>query len=97
MNEQTEPSKRASGAARVSNRGRLVEALATAFALGEGRAEAWIGDQQLKFDEGFACSACGTTLRPPEPALFSYNSPLGACESCQGFGRVIGIDLDKVV
>ena len=79
------------------DRARLVEALATAFALGDGRAEAWIGERQLKFDEGFSCSACGTTLRPPEPALFSYNSPLGACESCQGFGRVIGIDLDKVI
>ncbi|HEX9101289.1 MAG TPA: AAA family ATPase, partial [Polyangia bacterium] len=79
------------------DRARLVEALATAFALGDGRAEAWIGETQLRFDEGFSCSACGTTLRPPEPALFSYNSPLGACESCQGFGRVIGIDLEKVV
>jgi excinuclease ABC subunit A len=80
-----------------ADRGRLVEALATAFALGGGRAEAWIGERQLRFDEGFACSTCGTTLRPPVPALFSYNSPLGACDACQGFGRVIGIDLDKVV
>ncbi|MGZ3405372.1 MAG: AAA family ATPase, partial [Polyangia bacterium] len=79
------------------DRGRLVEALATAFALAEGRAEAWIGDTQLRFDEGLTCGNCETTLREPEPALFSYNSPLGACESCQGFGRVIGIDLDKVV
>ena len=53
--------------------------------------------RSLRFDEGFTCGACGTTLRAPEPALFSYNSPLGACETCQGFGRVIGIDLDKVV
>jgi excinuclease ABC subunit A len=80
-----------------NDRGRLVEALATAFALGGGRAEAWLGETQLKFDEGFSCSACGTTLRAPEPALFSYNSPLGACETCQGFGRTIGIDLDKVI
>jgi excinuclease ABC subunit A len=79
------------------DRGRLVEALATAFALGGGRAEAWIGDAVLRFDEGFTCSACLTTLRPPEPALFSFNSPLGACETCQGFGRVIGIDLDKII
>jgi excinuclease ABC subunit A len=79
------------------DRGRLVEALATAFALGEGRAEAWIGETQLRFDEGLTCGACDTTLRAPEPALLSYNSPLGACETCQGFGRVIGIDLDKVI
>jgi excinuclease ABC subunit A len=79
------------------DRGRLVEALATAFALSDGRAEAWIGSEQLVFDEGLRCAQCETTLRPPEPALFSYNSPLGACQTCQGFGRVIGIDLDKVI
>ena len=39
---------------------------------------------------------CGESLRAPQPALFSYHSPLGACESCQGFGRTIGIDWDKV-
>jgi excinuclease ABC subunit A len=87
---------RLSGSA-ADNRGRLVEALAAAFALGGGCAEVWSGERCFRFDEGFACSACGTKLRAPEPALFSYNSPLGACETCQGFGRVIGIDLDKVV
>jgi excinuclease ABC subunit A len=81
----------------AGDRARLVEAFAAGFALGDGRAEAWIGATQLRFDEGYACSNCGTTLRPPEPALFSYNSPLGACEACQGFGRIVGIDLDKVV
>src|SRR5262249_14397027 len=74
------------------------DALYSAFALGGGRAEVIVeGGALLKFDEGFSCSECGTSLRAPEPALFSYNSPLGACETCQGFGRVIGIDLDKVV
>ena len=84
------------GEARV----RLCEALSTAFALGEGRAEIVIdgkSGEPLRFDEGFACSRCGRALRPPEPALFSFNSPLGACEACQGFGRVIGVDLDKVI
>jgi excinuclease ABC subunit A len=84
-------------AATPEDRARLVEALSAAFVLGDGRAEVWIGNDQLRFDEGFTCNRCGTTLRAPEPALFSYHSPLGACESCQGFGRVIGIDFDKVV
>ncbi len=39
----------------------------------------------------------GFTLRPPVAALFSFNSPLGACPKCRGFGRVIGIDLEKTV
>ncbi len=77
---------------------RLCEALQAAFGLGQGRAEVHIeGGGVLKLDEGYACSECGTLSRPPEPALFSFNSPLGACETCQGFGRVIGLDLDKVI
>ena len=44
-----------------------------------------------------ACPACGTAVAPPSPALFSFNSPLGACPLCQGFGRVIGIDPERVV
>jgi excinuclease ABC subunit A len=79
-------------------RGRLVEALQQAFAVGQGRAEVHAEDGALwKFDEGYSCSECGTSTRPPVPALFSFNSPLGACEACQGFGRVIGLDLDKVI
>ena len=40
---------------------------------------------------------CGVDFRDPTPALFAFNSPLGACQTCQGFGRVIGVDLAKVV
>ncbi|RYD46698.1 MAG: hypothetical protein EOP85_06920 [Verrucomicrobiaceae bacterium] len=39
----------------------------------------------------------GFTLRPPTAALFSFNSPLGACPKCRGFGRIIGIDLEKAI
>ena len=82
----------------LEDRGRLADALYSGFALGQGRVEVAVEHgPTLKFDEGFACSECGTQLRAPEPALFSYNSPLGACDTCQGFGRVIGIDLDKVI
>ena len=47
--------------------------------------------------EGFACDGCGRTFAPPVPALFSFGSPLGACEPCQGFGRIPGIEWERVV
>jgi excinuclease ABC subunit A len=82
----------------AEDRGRLADALYSGFALGGGRVEVVVEDgPTLKFDEGFSCSECDTQLRVPDPALFSHNSPLGACDTCQGFGRVIGIDLEKVI
>ena len=45
---------------------------------------------------GLVCPKCARAFEPPRPALFSYNSPLGACEACKGFGRIISIDWDKV-
>jgi len=82
----------------VGDRGRLVEALEAAFRLSGGRAEVFVDDDvPLRFDEGFSCSRCQAALRPPVPGLFSFNSPLGACDACQGFGRVIGLDLGKVI
>lgn len=49
------------------------------------------------FGRELGCWVCGEALRRPSPALFSFNSPLGACDTCQGFGRVIGIDRERVV
>ena len=43
-----------------------------------------------------ACPVCGEAVSPPSPALFSFNSPLGACPECQGFGRLLGIDRARV-
>ncbi len=81
----------------ADSRTRLTDALRAAFALGAGRAEAHADDTIVPLGEGFLCAHCGTTTRAPEPQLFSYNSPLGACSACQGFGRTIGIDWDKVI
>jgi excinuclease ABC subunit A len=83
----------------AAERARLAEALQAAFAVGAGRAEVHVegAAAPLRFDEGYNCSRCGRALKAPVPALFSFNSPLGACETCQGFGRVIGLDLDKVI
>lgn len=49
------------------------------------------------FSERFECANCGLAYEEPEPRLFSFNNPFGACHECQGFGRAIGIDLDLVV
>jgi excinuclease ABC subunit A len=50
-----------------------------------------------RFFRGLVCNACGRRFTDPVPALFSFNSPRGACETCQGFGRVAGIDPARVV
>jgi excinuclease ABC subunit A len=52
---------------------------------------------QIRFNERFQCKACGREFTPPEPILFSFNSPLGACPRCQGFGNTIGFDMDRVI
>jgi excinuclease ABC subunit A len=46
---------------------------------------------------GLSCPECARVLEEPRPGLFSYESPLGACPECRGFGRTIGVDLAKVV
>lgn len=83
---------------RDAGRARLAEAVATAFRQGEG-VLVLISEsgEQATFREGSVCDACGRSFPRPEPALFSFNSPLGACETCQGFGRVTAIDPAKVV
>lgn len=49
------------------------------------------------FQTGYACRDCGTPQLQPTPAAFSYNSPLGACPTCEGFGRVMGLDPERIV
>ena len=49
------------------------------------------------YSRELSCPVCGATARRPTPPLFSFNSPLGACPECQGFGRVIGIDRERVI
>jgi excinuclease ABC subunit A len=53
--------------------------------------------RRLGFSTQLACEDCGIEYPPPEPRLFSFNSPLGACPECEGFGNVIGIDMDLIV
>ncbi len=51
----------------------------------------------LRFSEKFACKRDGIELLTPEPALFSFNNPMGACPRCQGFGNTIDYDMDLVI
>jgi excinuclease ABC subunit A len=53
--------------------------------------------ERLVFNERFDCKKCGATYQEPEPRLFSFNNPYGACPRCQGFGNTIDFDLDRVV
>ncbi|MDX2177198.1 MAG: excinuclease ABC subunit UvrA [Candidatus Sumerlaeia bacterium] len=84
--------------AKDSSRSRLATAVEAAFQLAGGRCAAVIdGGARLDFNRAFACNACGAAYREPEPTLFNFNNPLGACPECQGFGRITGIDWGKVI
>jgi excinuclease ABC subunit A len=77
------------------------EAIEQAFELSKGTVnvleEAQDGWISHRFSSRFACNQCGTEFLEPTPHLFSFNSPLGACTHCQGYGRIIGIDMEKVI
>ena len=53
--------------------------------------------QRLRFSQRFECKHCGIRYEEPEPRLFSFNNPYGACPRCQGFGNTIDFDLDLVI
>jgi excinuclease ABC subunit A len=95
------PSSLASGPPRAplaAGRARLAEAVANAFARGGGACVVVSeGGERAAFRRGFACDGCGKTFPAPEPALFSFNSPRGACPECEGFGRVPGLDRERIL
>ncbi len=74
----------------------IASAVETAFSLA-GTLEARMGDRTRVFRRGLHCPRCGREFRDPTPPMFGFNSPLGACPACQGFGRVIGVDLEKAI
>ncbi len=88
---------------RASNRARLVESLEAALLRGAEHASAWVLDddnqplRDWQFSAGRHCADCDISYREPSPAMFSFNSPIGACGECRGFGRVMGIDYGLVV
>jgi excinuclease ABC subunit A len=86
--------------ARSDIRQRLVDSLEICFQEGHGTANIETVEaesRRLKFSDRFECKYDGTVYAEPEPRLFSFNNPYGACPTCQGFGNTIGLDLDLVI
>jgi len=81
-----------------SDRKRVFDSLEQAFGFGGGHLDLWIkAHQHLSFSNQLECARCKITYKRPTPNLFSFNSPIGACGTCRGFGRIIDIDLDLVI
>lgn len=77
---------------------RLADSLETALKLGEGRVIIdVIGEEELLFSEHHACPHCGFSIGELEPRMFSFNSPFGACHSCDGLGTKLEVDLSLVI
>lgn len=77
---------------------RLSDSLETALKLGKGIAVISKNSKEdLMFSEHFACEECGISLPEIEPRLFSFNSPFGACSSCQGLGEKLEVDPKLVI
>ena len=83
---------------RHSDRKRIFDSLEQAFRFGGGTLDLWIKpDRHLSFSNRIECAVCKIVYKRPIPNLFSFNSPVGACETCRGFGRIIDIDPDLVI
>jgi excinuclease ABC subunit A len=81
-----------------AQRQRVLDSLESAQRMGGGRIDVWIdGCERRSFSNRLHCAHCNIDYNPPLPNLFSFNSPLGACGTCRGFGRVIDIDLDLII
>ncbi len=78
-------------------RQRLVDSLETCFREAHAAVIRTTDGTELKFSDRFICKYDGTVYEEPEPHLFSFNSPYGACPTCQGFGNTIGVDYSLVV
>jgi len=77
---------------------RLADSLDVAFKYGNGKVHVLIENGEvLKFSQSFACAACGVSFIEPQPRLFSFNNPFGACPVCKGFGEIIELDMSLVI
>ena len=82
-------------------RQRLTDPIEMAYL--EGGGSAWAVEAELApprvhlFSERFECRQCGIPYEDPQPRLFSFNNPFGACPTCHGFGNIIELDMDLVV
>jgi excinuclease ABC subunit A len=84
---------------------RAADAIEAALKVGQGRidvypqADAAAGKAAApwRFSTGLHCADCDIQYKDPSPSTFSFNSPIGACETCRGFGRSIGVDYGLVI
>jgi excinuclease ABC subunit A len=82
---------------------RLTDSVETSYREGGGAAFAVVlgagdePDQRIVFSEKFECRTCGIAYETPQPRLFSFNNPFGACPTCNGFGNIIELDMALVV
>jgi excinuclease ABC subunit A len=86
-------------------RTRLTDSIETSYREGGGAAFALLlgdpgsgtSDRRMEFSERFECRTCGIAYETPQPRLFSFNNPFGACPTCHGFGNIIELDMGLVV
>ncbi|MEO6846276.1 MAG: excinuclease ABC subunit UvrA [Chthoniobacterales bacterium] len=83
----------------ASQQNRITEAVETALRFGKGKIVVIDTEtfEEAPYSTSWHCAYCDKDIRPPTPGLFSFNNPLGACPECRGFGRVIGLDLDRAL
>jgi excinuclease ABC subunit A len=83
---------------RPQEKERIMDSVEMAFRFGGGRMDVWIApDEHHAFSNHLQCADCNIRYQAPLPNLFSFNSPIGACGTCRGFGRTIGMDMDLVI
>ncbi|HMH18456.1 MAG TPA: excinuclease ABC subunit UvrA [Burkholderiales bacterium] len=86
-----------------AEKARVIEGIEAALRIGQGKVNVYPLDAEgnpgspWRFSSDLHCPDCDIHYTEPLPSLFSFNSPLGACETCRGFGRVIGIDYGLIV
>ena len=85
-------------------RSRLADSVEICYREGKGEAilefppsETHPETERIVFSDRFECKKCGLAYQEPEPRLFSFNNPYGACPRCQGFGNTIDVDIDLVI
>jgi excinuclease ABC subunit A len=77
---------------------RAGDAIEAALKVGQGRLDVYPRDAApWRFSTGLHCPDCDISYKDPSPSTFSFNSPIGACETCRGFGRSIGVDYGLVI
>ena len=81
-----------------AEKARVVEAIEAALRVGTGRVNVFVEEGEVwRFSTDLHCAQCDIHYSDPTPARFSFNSPIGACDMCRGFGRVIGVDFGLVI